>query len=66
MTGIARRLRAAPGTQHALIAAITGYGGKEAQQRALKSGFDEFLVKPVDLDGLAKILKAADRKPIPK
>jgi signal transduction histidine kinase/CHASE3 domain sensor protein len=51
---VARRLR---GHGSRLIA-ISGYGRAEDRRRALEAGFDDHLVKPVDLDRLREILRA--------
>ena len=59
---VARRLR----TEHAkdttmTLIALTGYGQASDRAGAQEAGFDDFLVKPVDLDvlrtALAKILQ---------
>jgi signal transduction histidine kinase/PAS domain-containing protein/ActR/RegA family two-component response regulator len=52
---VAQALRAAEGRRIRLIA-ITGYGQPEDRQRALDAGFDAHLVKPVDVDELARVL----------
>jgi CheY-like chemotaxis protein len=52
---VARALRAAEGRRIRLIA-LTGYGQPEDRQRALDAGFDAHLVKPVDVDELARVL----------
>jgi PAS domain S-box-containing protein len=44
---IARHLRARPEGQNMRIYALTGYGQEEDRRRALASGFDGHLVKPV-------------------
>jgi two-component system CheB/CheR fusion protein len=44
---VARRLRAAPGTQDALIVAVTGHAGEEHRERAREAGINHVLVKPV-------------------
>ena len=36
--------------QHVILVALTGYSREEDRQRALASGFDYHLVKPVDVD----------------
>jgi CheY-like chemotaxis protein len=38
------------------MVALTGYGLPEDRARALASGFDEHLTKPVDADTLARVL----------
>lgn len=45
---VARRLRARPEMQQALLVATTGFGLDEDRQRARQAGFDYHLVKPVD------------------
>jgi CheY-like chemotaxis protein len=54
---VARRLRAMPALAGAFLVAMSGYGSDEDRATALEAGFDEYLVKPVDLD-LAKLLNA--------
>jgi CheY-like chemotaxis protein len=53
---VARRLRAA-GSKAQLVA-LTGYGQYEDRQRAEEAGFDDHLVKPVDLPALLQRLSA--------
>ena len=55
---VARRLRAAPETRGALLVAVTGYGQEGDRARAREAGFDHHLVKPVDLDGLRRLIAA--------
>jgi PAS domain S-box-containing protein len=55
---VARRLRAQPGTRQALIIAVTGYGGEADRGRALRSGFDHHLTKPVGIDRLESLMAA--------
>jgi signal transduction histidine kinase len=45
---VARRLREQGDTSHALLIAMTGYGGKEDRERAVEAGFDYHFVKPTD------------------
>jgi signal transduction histidine kinase/ActR/RegA family two-component response regulator len=52
---VAAALRASEETRIQLVA-ITGYGQPEDRLRALEAGFDAHLVKPVDLDELARVL----------
>jgi CheY-like chemotaxis protein len=47
---LARRLRAGEHGQHLGLIALTGYGQREDQHRALEAGFDVHLTKPVSLD----------------
>ncbi|HEX5660625.1 MAG TPA: hybrid sensor histidine kinase/response regulator [Polyangiales bacterium] len=53
--GVARRVREAYGSVPYLVA-LTGYGQPEDRARALASGFDEHLTKPVDIKALEKLL----------
>lgn len=51
-----RIIRQQPWGQEVKIIAITGYGQEEDKRRAREAGFDEHLVKPVDLDLLIRLL----------
>jgi PAS domain S-box-containing protein len=53
---LARRLRAQPETAGSVLIAVTGYGQEQDRRRALESGFDHHLVKPVDMERLAAVL----------
>jgi signal transduction histidine kinase len=55
---VARRLRSGPATSALRLVAVTGYGQKEDRERALASGFDDHLVKPVTPESLATLLRA--------
>jgi signal transduction histidine kinase/ActR/RegA family two-component response regulator len=46
---LARRLRALDVSAGAYLVAITGYGQESDRRRALEAGFDDHIVKPVDL-----------------
>jgi CheY-like chemotaxis protein len=50
--GLAGALRADPGTASALLIAVTGYARADDRARALRSGFDEHLTKPLDFAAL--------------
>ncbi len=56
--GVAQRLRkASNGDGHRVyLVALTGYGGQQQRERALSSGFDLHLVKPVEPEALARLL----------
>lgn len=45
---LARRLRADPETARAVLIAVTGYAQDQDREKALASGFDHHLAKPVD------------------
>jgi signal transduction histidine kinase/CheY-like chemotaxis protein len=59
--GVARRVREAYGSAPYLVA-LTGYGQPEDRQRALASGFDEHLTKPVDMRALEKLLGGVSKR----
>jgi two-component system CheB/CheR fusion protein len=56
---LAGRLRAQPRYRDLLLAAVTGYGRAQDREAALRAGFDAYLVKPVDLGELEKLLVGA-------
>jgi CheY-like chemotaxis protein len=56
---VARALRRDATTASAYLVAVSGYAADEDQRRALKSGFDVHLSKPIRLDDLEGVL--ADR-----
>jgi CheY-like chemotaxis protein len=53
---VARRLRRQPGTEQALLVAVTAYGGEEDRKEGLDAGFDHYFVKPVDPNDLRRLL----------
>ena len=53
---LAQRLRALVQLDGLRLVALTGYGQAEDRRRAVAAGFDDHLVKPVDLDALARTL----------
>jgi PAS domain S-box-containing protein len=59
MTGyeLARRLRARSDTAGLLLVAMTGYGQAADRDKALEAGFDEHLVKPVDVQQLQRLFQ---------
>jgi len=56
---VARRIRALPDGDRYLIVAITGYGEDRDRRRSTEAGFDAHLVKPVELEQLLTIVRAA-------
>jgi len=54
MTGYerARHLRATPATANMRLVAMTGYGLPSDREKTLRAGFDEHMVKPVDVTKL--------------
>lgn len=53
---LAARLRAQVGARIRLIA-LTGYGQPEDRRRAIESGFDAHMTKPVDIDDLHRLIE---------
>lgn len=53
---VARQIRMLPGSRTKLLVALTGYGQEEDKRRALSAGFDQHLVKPVDVERLQNLL----------
>jgi signal transduction histidine kinase len=60
---VAERLKAMPGMERVALVAITGYGQEADRERTQKAGFDEHMVKPVDLDRLEDWLRARQERP---
>lgn len=54
---VARHLRAMPALTGAFLVAMTGYDSDADRAHAREAGFDEYLVKPVDLDLLRAWLR---------
>jgi signal transduction histidine kinase/CHASE3 domain sensor protein len=55
---LAQRLRQLPAWRHVRLVALTGYGLERDRQRAQRAGFDEHLIKPVDLPTLQRIVES--------
>jgi signal transduction histidine kinase len=66
LTGLeaARRLRHDLGLRDALLIAMTGYGQEEDKRRSHEAGFNEHLVKPVDIWELQALLERCGSVPI--
>jgi signal transduction histidine kinase/ActR/RegA family two-component response regulator len=54
---LGRAIRAEPWGRGVLLIAASGWGQPEDHQRSLDSGFDQHLVKPVDLAALQSLLR---------
>jgi CheY-like chemotaxis protein len=54
---LALQLRAEQATADALLIAVTGYGQDHDKQKSMAAGFDQHLVKPVDVSKLADLLE---------
>jgi CheY-like chemotaxis protein len=61
---VAERLKAMPGMERVALVAITGYGQEADRERTQQAGFDEHMVKPVDLDQLEDWLRARQERGI--
>jgi CheY-like chemotaxis protein len=57
---VAEQLRTLPGLEHVVLVALTGSGDDRDRSRARACGFDHFLLKPVDLDALQRVIQARD------
>jgi PAS domain S-box-containing protein len=55
---LAQRLRTESFAENSFIVAVTGYGQDLDRSSALASGFDEYLVKPVEADALLALLSS--------
>ncbi|HZM36017.1 MAG TPA: ATP-binding protein, partial [Burkholderiales bacterium] len=55
---LARRLRALPATRGAKLVAVTGWGQPADRQLAAEAGFDDYMVKPVEIERVQGILRA--------
>ena len=53
---LARRLRALPGCAAMYLVAVTGYGQSTDRQRSREAGFEDHLVKPVELEEVHRII----------
>lgn len=53
---VAQRLRANPLTRDALLIALTGLGAADDIARAWQAGFDDYRLKPVDIDELLELV----------
>lgn len=58
---LARRLREQPELRRTQLFAITGYGQESDRKRSREAGFQEHLVKPIDLTELAALIDTVPR-----
>jgi DNA-binding response OmpR family regulator len=56
---VARTLRAEMGAFCPRLIALSGFGHPEARDRATRDGFDEYVIKPIDLDALETLIRSA-------
>lgn len=61
---VARRLRN-EGFRDALIIAVSGYGEAQAPEQSGSSGFDHYLVKPMNFEALHNLVAAQIRQQDP-
>ncbi|MET0321242.1 MAG: ATP-binding protein [Duganella sp.] len=59
---LAQHLRARPDTARSALIAVTGYGQESDRALSLAAGFDDHLVKPVDIAQLGAVLAAAAQR----
>jgi CheY-like chemotaxis protein len=55
---LCRRIRQQPWAARARLVAVTGWGQAADKQRTHEAGFDEHLVKPVDMHALERLITA--------
>jgi signal transduction histidine kinase len=60
---VARRIRAQPWGKNIVLVALTGWGQESDRRRSGEAGFDTHLVKPLDLDKLAELLRTLPPAP---
>jgi CheY-like chemotaxis protein len=54
--GVARQIRLDPVLRDMRIIAVTGYAQERDREEARKAGFDQYLVKPIDLAFIKSLL----------
>lgn len=59
---VVRSLKASAGDDAPFCVAISGYGRHEDRALALAAGFDQHLVKPIDMDNLLQLIASAPHK----
>jgi signal transduction histidine kinase len=59
---VARQLRQELDSNKMFLIAVSGYGQEEDQERAKSAGFDAYLVKPISLKDLEKLLAELNRR----
>src|SRR5262245_15354812 len=60
-TELARRVRALPAGKTLILIALTGHGFEEDRRETLAAGFDYHLVKPVEVEQIADLLRGIRR-----
>ncbi|MGQ0547970.1 MAG: ATP-binding protein [Betaproteobacteria bacterium] len=59
---LARRLRRLPATERSRLVAVTGWGQPSDRELAAEAGFDDYMVKPVEMERVQAILRASLRR----
>jgi CheY-like chemotaxis protein len=60
---VAARIRSAPACRAAVLIALTGYGQSDYRTRGENAGFHAYVVKPVDMAALERVIAAS---PVPR
>ena len=63
---VARALWQDPVTAAARLIALTGYGREEDRRRSQEAGFEQYLVKPINLAALEELLVAMPAARLPQ
>jgi PAS domain S-box-containing protein len=58
---VVKQMRVMPEANNAVIVALTGYGSESDRHRSAEAGFDDHLVKPVDIKRLEELLARTRR-----
>ena len=58
---VARRLRENASLAGITLVAVTGFNGDDDRRRATEAGFNDHVVKPVDLETLKRLLACPKR-----
>jgi PAS domain S-box-containing protein len=57
---LARRIKDQPWGAQVMLVALTGWGQEEDRRRSAEAGFDEHVVKPIDLETIGSICRRAN------
>ncbi len=60
---LVRELRDYAHLHHTRYYALTGFGDSGIMEETVRAGFDGHIVKPVDIDALAEILRSTGNRP---